>query len=101
MGRQLGAALGGADAVVVTDVYGAGERPIPGVGGKAVVDGVLAARPRARVAYLPKSGDVAPFVAARAEAGDLILTIGAGDITMLADEVLGVLAERAGRGRRP
>jgi UDP-N-acetylmuramate--alanine ligase len=102
MGRQLGAALSAADRVVVTDVYGAGEQPIPGVSGRAVLDGVLAARPRAQVAYLPKPGDVTSFLAARAEPGDLVLTIGAGDVTMLADEVIRALVERAasrGSGR--
>jgi UDP-N-acetylmuramate--alanine ligase len=97
LGRELGAALSAADLAVVTDVYGAGEQPIPGVAGKTVVDGLLAARPRARVAYLPKRGDVAGYVATRVAPGDLVLTIGAGDITMVADDVLGAIAERAGR----
>ena len=97
LGRQLGASLSAADLVVITDVYGAGEQPIPGVGGRTVVDGLLAARPRARVAYLPKPRDVAGYLAARAEPGDLVLTVGAGDITMLADEMIAALA---GRPRR-
>ncbi len=97
LGRELGAALATADLAVVTDVYGAGEQPVPGVAGKMVVDGLLTARPRARVAYLPKRGEVAGFVAGRVEPGDLVLTIGAGDITMLADEVLQALVERAAR----
>ncbi len=97
LGRDLGAALSDADLAVITDVYGAGEQPVPGVTGKSVVDGLLAARPRARVAYLPKRGEVADFVAGRVDPGDLVLTIGAGDITMLADEVLHALTERAAR----
>ena len=97
LGHELGAALAGADLAVVTDVYGAGEEPIPGVAGKAVVDGLLAARPRARVAYLPRPGEVAAFVSRRVEPGDLVLTIGAGDVTMLADEILHALAEGAGK----
>jgi UDP-N-acetylmuramate--alanine ligase len=98
LGRQLGAALSGADRVVVTDVYGAGEQPIPGVSGRIVVEGVLAERPRAQVAYLPKPGDVPGFLAGRTEPGDLVLTIGAGDVTMLADEAIGAVYERARRG---
>ena len=97
LGRQLGAALAAADLAVITDVYGAGEQPVPGVAGKMVVDGLLSERPRARVAYLPKRGEVAGFVAGRVEPGDLVLTIGAGDITMLADELLHALVERAAR----
>ena len=95
LGRELGAALSSADRIVVTDVYGAGEQPIPGVTGHLVVDGAIAARPRALVAYLPKAGDVPSFLAARAEPGDLVLTIGAGDVTMLADEVIRALWDRA------
>ena len=102
LGHQLGAALIGADLIVVTDVYGAGEQPIPGVSGHSVVDGVLAARPRARVAYLPRPGDVPAFLAGRAEQGDLVLTIGAGDVTMLADEMITAIQDktlsRGGRG---
>ena len=91
----LGAALAAADQVVVTDVYGAREEPEPGVTGKLVVDGVLAASPRARVAYLPRRGDVPAFVVSRARPGDTIVTIGAGDVTMLGDEILRLLQERA------
>jgi UDP-N-acetylmuramate--alanine ligase len=97
MGRQLGEALASADRVVVTDVYGAGEQPIPGVSGRVVLDGVLAARPRATVAYFPKRRDVPSFLAKRAEPGDLVLTIGAGDVTMLADEVIAALRQRPAR----
>ena len=99
LGRQLGEALASADRVILTDVYGAGEQPIPGVSGRTVLDGVLHARPRALVAYLPKPGDVPSFLAARAEPGDLVLTIGAGDVTMLADDVIAALHERAVAGR--
>jgi UDP-N-acetylmuramate--alanine ligase len=100
LGRELGEALASADRVVVTDVYGAGEQPIPGVSGRTVLDGVLQARPRAQVAYLPKPRDVPSFVAARAEPGDLVLTIGAGDVTMLADELINALDERGPDGGR-
>ncbi len=101
LGRQLGTALAGADVIVVTDVYGAGEQPIPGINGHTVVDGVLAARPRARVAYLPKPGDVPAFLAGRAEPGDLVLTIGAGDVTMLADEMISAIQDRSLSWSRP
>jgi UDP-N-acetylmuramate--alanine ligase len=95
LGRELGAALSSADLVVVTDVYGAREDPQPGVTGKIVVDGVLDAEPRRRVAYLPKRGDIVPYVAERARPGDLVLTIGAGDVTMLCDDILTSLEARA------
>ncbi len=94
LGAALGSALAGADVAVVTDVYGAGEDPVPGITGKVVVDGLLASAPRARAVYVPKRGDVAQVVAAVAEPGNLVLTIGAGDVTMMADEILIALASR-------
>lgn len=95
-GHALGAALSRADLVVVTDVYGAREDPQPGITGKLVVEGVIDTRPRALVAYVPKRGDIPRYVAGRARAGDLVLTIGAGDVTMLGDEILAAITARGG-----
>ena len=96
LGRQIGEALSGADLVVVTDVYGAREDPQPGITGKIVVDGVLDAEPRRAVAYLPKRGDIVPYLTERALPGDLVLTIGAGDVTMLCEDILESLEAKAG-----
>jgi UDP-N-acetylmuramate--alanine ligase len=88
MWRSLGESLGGADLVVVTDVYGAGEDPIPGVSGKLVVEAVAEAAPGKRVVYLPRRSEVAAFLEGLIRGGDLVLTLGAGDITMVGDETL-------------
>ena len=88
MWRQLGESLGAADVVVVTDVYGAGETPIPGVTGKLLVEALTEWAPGKRVVYLPRRSDVAPFLAREVREGDLVLTLGAGDITMVADATL-------------
>ena len=95
--RAMGESLGAADVVVVTDVYAAGEQPIPGVSGKLLVD-ALAETPGGagrRLLYLPRRADVVRFLAAEAQAGDLILTLGAGDVTMIPDETLDRLREGA------
>jgi UDP-N-acetylmuramate--alanine ligase len=92
---ELGEALGAADVVVLTDVYGAGETPIPGVTGKLLVDSLTESAPGKRVVYLPKRADVAPFLSAEVRPGDLILTLGAGDITMVPDEALERILEDA------
>jgi len=86
--RELGESLGAADVVVLTDVYGAGERPIPGVTGKLLVEAVTEAAPGKRVIYLPRRSDVVPFLAGAIRDGDLVLTMGAGDITMVAEAIL-------------
>ena len=77
----------GADVAAITDVYAAGETPRPGVSGKLVVQAVLDAHPWARVAYLPRRRDVITFLRSELRAGDLCLTLGAGDLTSLPDEL--------------
>lgn len=88
LSRRLGESLSSADLIVVTDVYGAGELPVPGISGKLVVDALLEAAPGKRAVYLPRRSDVAPFLAREVRPGDLILTLGAGDITMVGEETL-------------
>jgi UDP-N-acetylmuramate--alanine ligase len=78
--HELGRALAAADVVAVTDVYGAREEPVPDVTGKLVVDAVVAARPGAALGWTPRLEDGARFVARRARRGDLVLTVGAGDV---------------------
>lgn len=86
--RELGASLAEADIVVVTDVYGADQDPIPGVTGKLVVDGVAEAAPGTRVVYLPHRHDVVSFLDGEVKDGDLVITMGCGDVWMLADAAL-------------
>jgi UDP-N-acetylmuramate--alanine ligase len=93
--RALGESLDGADVVVVTDVYAAGERPIPGVTGKLLVDALTESAPGKRVVYLPRRADVTAFLADQIGRGDLVLTLGAGDITMVGEETLDRIRERS------
>jgi len=86
MHREFGAALAGADAVVVTDVYGARESPIPGVTGRLVASAAQRSG-AARVEYVPHRGDVAGRLAELVAPGDLVVTMGAGDITLVAGEL--------------
>lgn len=81
----------GVDLLAVTDVYPSGERPRPGVTGKLVVNAVLDAHPRTSVAYLPHRSDVVSYLRGVLRPGDLCLTLGAGDLTSLPDELLLVL----------
>ena len=80
---------------MVTDVYGADQDPIPGVTGKLVVDGVAEAAPGQRVVYLPHRQDVLSFLDEEVRAGDLVVTMGCGDIWMLGDAALERIREGA------
>ncbi len=91
LATAFGPALAAADRVVVTDVFAAGERPEPGITGKLVADAAAAAGAPA-VEYVPRRRELAAGLARWAQPGDLILLLGAGDITAVADE----LAERLG-----
>ena len=86
---SFGDALGLADEVVVMDVYGAREDPIPGVSGGIVAAAVpLAAE---HVVYEPSWTTVPEQVAGRTRPGDLVVTLGAGDVTQVGPEVLRLL----------
>jgi UDP-N-acetylmuramate--alanine ligase len=85
---ELGASLLEADVIVVTDVYGAAQDPIPGVTGKLVVHGIARAGSGRRVVYLPHRGDVVGFLEREVREGDLVLTMGCGDVWMLGDAAL-------------
>ncbi len=91
--RELGESLVEADVVVVTDVYGAEQDPIPGVTGKLVVRGVALAAPGKRVVYLPHRADVVRFLEREVREGDLVITLGCGDVWMLGDAALRAIQE--------
>ena len=88
LSSEFGRSFADADVVVVTDVYGAGEAPIPGVSGKLVADAVRRAEPDKPVVYVPSRTELRARVAALLRDGDLCCTLGAGDLTSLPDELL-------------
>jgi UDP-N-acetylmuramate--alanine ligase len=90
--REFGQALSEADEVFVLDVYAAREQPMAGVSGAMIVDHVSAP-----VTYVPDFSAVAERVAAAANPGDVVVTMGAGDVTMLGKEILAALHVKANR----
>jgi UDP-N-acetylmuramate--alanine ligase len=86
--RDFADAFDGADVLVVTDVYPAGERPRPGVSGLLVVQAVRDAHPTQQVIYVPTRAALLAELRRTLEPGDLCLTLGAGDLTSLPDELL-------------
>ncbi|WP_194949096.1 UDP-N-acetylmuramate--L-alanine ligase [Actinomyces trachealis] len=92
--QRFGATLGQADLVIVTDVYPAREiaEDFPGVNGGTVAQYL----PDGRGYFVPSREEAAHAIAAAARPGDLLLTIGAGDVTELGAVVLADLAASAG-----
>ncbi|HUH07462.1 MAG TPA: UDP-N-acetylmuramate--L-alanine ligase [Egibacteraceae bacterium] len=94
LARELGQALAEADLAVVTDVYAAGEPPVPGVTGGLVADAARHAGVETR--FVAGAREVADVVVELARPGDLVLTMGAGDITEVGPVILRRLGERDG-----
>ncbi len=94
----FGPSMAGADAIVLTDIYAAGEEAIAGV----TLD-ALAARVRSQLAVpvevVPRLADVAPALARLAQPGDVVITLGAGSIASVPDQLLALLDRRGGRSR--
>lgn len=88
---QFAAALSRADAVVVTDIFGAREKPVDGVDSRVITDRIA---PGTQVRYEPDFESAPGSVAAVTRPGDLVLTMGAGTVTTLGDAILATLAER-------
>jgi UDP-N-acetylmuramate--alanine ligase len=92
LAHDLARSLAAADAVAVTRVYAAREEPVPGVEGSLVAQALAAERPGMAVAWTPELADAVRFLARRARPGDLVLTIGAGDVERAAPLLLEELA---------
>jgi UDP-N-acetylmuramate--alanine ligase len=93
--EAFGPALGHADVVVLTDIYAAGETPMAGVTLEALAEAI---RPNVQeLVLVPDVAEVAAHVAMRAQAGDLIVTLGAGSIGQVGDQIVHLLQQMAGR----
>ena len=93
LAHEFATALATADAACLTDVYAAREEPVPGVTGKLVADRLAELRPGMPVGWAPELEDAAALVGAQARPGDLVLTMGAGDV----DQASSLILERIAR----
>ncbi|MFD4560743.1 UDP-N-acetylmuramate--L-alanine ligase [Streptomyces sp. NPDC058469] len=91
LGKEMGQALALADASLVLDIYPAREDPIPGVTSDLIIEAARAAG--ADVTPVHDKADVPEAVAGMAKPGDLVLTMGAGDVTDLGPRILDRLAK--------
>ncbi|MET0421936.1 MAG: UDP-N-acetylmuramate--L-alanine ligase [Acidimicrobiia bacterium] len=94
--RDFADAFVGSDLVVLTEVYGFNEPVIEGVSGRLIVRAVLDAHPDQALVYLPTRADLITYVPTFASAGDLVLSLGAGDLTTLPEEWLAAESTKAG-----
>ena len=97
--EEFGRCFGDADRVWVLDVYAAGEAPIEGVGGRTVADSARE-QGAGHVEYAPSGAAAAEAAAREAQPGDTVITLGAGDVWKLADDVLVRLAGPAPAGAK-
>ena len=90
--REFGEALGLADEVIVLEVYSAGEQPIAGASGEVIAAAVPL--PAGSVHFEPSWSHVPQAVVERARPGDVVMTMGAGDVGLLAPQIVELLRER-------
>ena len=84
----------GCDELIIVDVYAAGEDPIAGVNSEKLADGIHAATGQ-KVQYIPRLSKAEEYLQAQAQAGDLIMTIGAGDVFKIGEELVRELERNA------
>lgn len=87
LAKEFGDAFREADILVLTDIYGAGETPIPGVSGRTLLAAVAEGAGQEAV-YIERREDIAAHLATIVRAGDLVITMGAGDIWQAGDELV-------------
>ncbi len=90
---EFGSAFDLADSVTFTNVYSAGEAPVPGVSGKTFLNVVLDHAGHPQTYYVERSSDAAVHMAQLATDGDLIITMGAGDVAAIGPHIIDVLKD--------
>lgn len=94
--REFGEALSLADQVILLEIFGAREEPVEGVDSR-----IIGKHVSSQWSYQPVFNEVPESVAELAENGDMVLTIGAGTVTLLADEIMRALTERDSARENP
>lgn len=94
LAKEFAHAFDRADALMVMDVYSAGEDPIEGVSGQTIVDCVNALGDAGKAAYVPSKDETVEAVLGAVRPGDLLITMGAGDITSFGPRIVRALEQR-------
>ena len=93
---EFGAAFDKADSVTFMDVYPAGEAPVPGVSGKTVLNVVLEHEGHPQADFVAHRVDVVPHLMDKLQPGDLVITMGAGDVTAMGPQIIDALLKARG-----
>ena len=91
--EEFGSAFDFADTVTFMDVFSAGEVPVPGVSGKTFMKPVLDHEGHPPIHYVPRRIDVVDHMTKLVRPGDMVITMGAGDVTALGDQLVSALEE--------
>ncbi|MCX7832279.1 MAG: UDP-N-acetylmuramate--L-alanine ligase [Actinobacteria bacterium] len=86
-------AFSASDYVITTEVYSAGEEPIPGITGKILFEAIAEKNTHKKLAYLPRLIDIPSYIKRIARNGDAVVFLGAGDITLAAKETARLFEE--------
>ena len=93
---EFGAAFDKADSVTFMDVYPAGEAPVPGVSGKTFLNVVLEHESHPQADFVAHRVDVVPHLMDKLQPGDLVITMGAGDVTAMGPQIIDALLKARG-----
>jgi UDP-N-acetylmuramate--alanine ligase len=85
--NEFSLCFNGADILIVTEVYGSGEQPIPGINGKVLLDSLIENGYPGKIVYIPGLSDITEYLNNKMRQGDIVLLMGAGDITRVSDEL--------------
>ncbi len=91
--REFATSFNDADVLFITEIYAASEEPLPGISGERLVE-ELRAHGHRDVTFVPRRADLAAALQPRLREGDIVLTLGAGDITHTGPELLTLLGGR-------
>lgn len=90
---EFGRAFTSSDIVIITDIYAAGEQPIPGITGKVLKE-EIESQTGMQVIYIPEKDKIARYLSEIAEPGDLVMTMGAGNIYLAGEELVEILMKK-------
>ncbi len=94
VGKDFATSFDGADLVVITGLYSAGQEEIAGISGRTVFDAVRVARPHQRIEFCERRDELEAFLLGELRSGDLCLTMNAGDLTTLPDTMIPAIEQR-------